>query len=450
MPFFPPVRRICAPALLLSAGLALAAPLAAQPRGGPQAGPREVGVIEAAVSEVPQSVTLPGRATAFETAAVRPRIGGVIDEITFRAGEHVEAGQPMFRLEIGSLDAALAAAEARVAGAQAALDGASATVTRYRQIEGRGVSVADLEAAEVALSAAEANLRGAEAEVQAARLERDRATIRAPIEGEATRPAVTVGALVTANQAEPLAMVTRLDPIYVDVAASSSRLTEARQQIAAGEIRALDPPEVSLTLDTGRRYEAEGRIVDAGAAVSTSTGTVEMRLQFPNPDHLLLPGQFLRVEMTFATIDAVLVPQRATSRLADGSLSAFVAREGRAVRVELTEAGVFNNAWAVTSGVEPGEAVIVDGLSNLRDGAEVIPVPVTLDERGVVVTDEPEGRPARPAPPVAAAAEAPVAEGLGERVRRFIGLAPGETFAEGAQRRWQRLMGLINGAEAQG
>lgn len=364
--------------------LLVALPVAAQQRG-PDRPPQEVGTVTAALSQVPQSLTLPGRAVAYEIAAVRPRVGGLIEAITYQPGTQVQAGTPMFRLETATLDAALASAEAAQAGAAQALDSASATVERYRALVGKGVSRVDLESAEVALGQAEAALALAQANRQTAMLDRERAVIVAPITGEAGRTDITIGSIVTANQTDPLTTVTRIDPIYVDVAASSVRLLRSRQSIAAGDMTAMDPPRIVLTLEDGTDYGPPGEVVSTGSTVSTTTGTLDMRLQFPNPDRLILPGQFLRVSLTLGQVSAVLVPQRATTRAADGSLTVFVVEDGRARNVTLTEAGAWQNAWAVTDGVEPGDAVIVDGLSNLRDGEAVDAVPVMLDADGVVV-----------------------------------------------------------------
>lgn len=443
-------RAIGAALLMLHAGLA---PAVAQAPGR-DLPPREVGVVTAEASDVPQIVTLPGRAVAFESGAVRPRVGGLIEAITYRTGQHVTPGMPMFQLETGSLDSALAAAEAAEAGALAEQKGAAATVERYRQLQGKGVSVVEFETAEVALSQADAKLSAARAELQTSRLERERATIRAPIEGAAGAATVTVGSLVTANQSEALATITRTDPIYVDLAASSTRVLEGRQRVSDGVMTRMDPPGITLILEDGRAFGEPGEIVARGSTVSTSTGTVDLRLQFPNSEGLILPGQFLRVHLTLGTIRAVLVPQRATTRLADGSLGVFVARDGKAQRVALTEAGVWKNAWAVTDGVAPGDQLIVDGLSNLRDGEAVRPVPVTLDENGVVV-DAPATGASRSEAPSAEPAQRPVASDLPleasvwDRLRPWLGLGRDETVADAAARRWQRLRDLL-GLESRG
>ncbi|AXC48326.1 efflux RND transporter periplasmic adaptor subunit [Paracoccus suum] len=402
------------PRLLLAGAAALAlivpaAPVAlGQPapgQGGPRQGsaaPKQVGFVTAGVSDVPQIVTLPGRAVAYEIATVRPRVGGLVEAITYEPGRPIEAGAPMFRLETETLDAALESARAAEQGATLARDNAQATVTRYRTLENKGVSRVDLQAAEVALSQAEASLIQSRTERQTAELERERAVITAPIAGITSETAVTIGSLVTANQADALATVTRVDPVYVDVAASSSQVLQSRQKIRQGVMTPITPPKLELTLEDGTVYDGTGEVVSTGSTVSPTTGTVDLRLKFANPDRMILPGQFLRVAITLGTIRAVLVPQRATTRLPDGSLAVFVVTEGgRAHRVMLTEQGAWNNSWAVTDGVAAGDRVIVDGLANLRDGQVVEAAEVELDENGVVVASEGGQRPAervRPAP----------------------------------------------------
>ena len=152
--------------------------------------------------------------------------------------------------------------------------------------------------------------------------------------------------------------------------------------------------QTRLTLETGEQYQGNGRMVSPGIAVSPTTGTVPIRLQFDNPEGLILPGQFLRVEMTLGTTRAVLVPQRATKRSANGTLTAFVVRDGKAQQITLSEQGTYRNSWVVTQGINPGEQLILDGLDDLRAGAEVTTVPVQIDDQGVVRDAAPEAEPA--------------------------------------------------------
>lgn len=375
---------------LLLAGQALAQQ--GPDRRGPQ-GPIEVGVIVTTEEDVPYTVTLPGRAIAYQQTGIRPQVGGEVLEISYDPGKPVKAGDVLFRLDPETLAAALTAAEAAVAGAEAGLTQAQNTVTRYRRLEGSGVSAVERANAEVALKEAEANLKSAEASRDAARLALERTEIRSPLDGMADVAAVSVGDLVTANQSEVLTTITQLDPIYVDVSESSARMLRVRERIKAGLLVVNGGVKTQLILETGGEYQGEGRIVSPGIAVSPTTGTVPIRLQFDNPDRMILPGQFLRVKLTLGTIRAVLVPQRATSRASDGTLTAFVARDGKAQQVTLIEQGSYRNSWIVTQGINPGEQLILDGLDNLRAGSEVTTIPVTIDAEGVVreATDSKEG-----------------------------------------------------------
>lgn len=386
------LRVIAGAVLALLTATATSAP--AQTAGGPggfgtPAGPTEVGTITLATQDVPYSVTLPGRAVAWQTADIRPRVSGMIAEILYDPGRPITAGDAMFRIEDDTYRAALTSAEAGVRQAEAAVATAQSTLKRARSLVGVGSTQAAVEAAELALAQAEASLSAAQAQAQVAQLDLDRTLVRSPIDGMAEIPEVSIGAIVTANQADPLTVVRRIDPIYVDVTESSAAMLRTRDRFRASELQPGAGLGVRLTLENGRMHEGNGHMVSRGTAVSTTTGTAMFRFAFDNPDHLILPGQFLRVQVTLGTTRAVLVPQRATSRSADGRLTAFTVRDGRAVQVVLTEAGVSDNAWVVTAGVEAGDPIIVDGLENLRDGTEVTPVPVEISADGVV-TDLPQ------------------------------------------------------------
>jgi membrane fusion protein (multidrug efflux system) len=347
-------------------------------------GPVEVGTIELATEDVPYTLTLPGRAVAFEEASIRPRVSGVIEEMAYQPGQPVEVGALLFRIEDDSYAAAVAAAQASVAGAQASVVTAEATVERYRSLEGSAVTSADLQTAEATLSQAQASLASAEAALTSAQLDLERTEIRSPIAGLPSVPEVSTGELVTANQSEALATVTRLDPIYVDVTESSARMLRIRDRIDEGSLSPGDTIGFHLVLETGAILEGQGMLVTPGTSVSTTTGTVDFRIQFDNPDQNVLPGQFLRVEVTLGTSKSIVVPQRSTSRAANGTLTAYLAQDGAARQVTLTTTGTYRNGWIVTDGVEPGDLLVVDGLNGLRDGAEVTTVPVEIDEQGVV------------------------------------------------------------------
>lgn len=364
------------------ASLMIAGSAGAQPR--PDRGPTTVGVVTVREEMVPFTVELPGRAVAFEQADIRPRVEGVVQEIPYDPGQPVRIGDVLFRLESDSYEATLAAAEAEVAQADSANQAAQVTLDRYTRLEGSGVTKETVDAARVALLQAQAALKGMQASLKIAQLDLDRTEIRSPIDGMADVPTVSVGALVTANQTEALTTVTRLDPIYIDVAESSARMLRVRARISEGSLKPGESIKMTLTLESGQVYDATGAVVSPGVLVSQTTGTLNIRVKFPNPDRQIIPGQFLRVEATLGTTEGILVPQIATSRSATGVLTAFVVRDGQAAPVTLTDAGSHENAWIITGGIEPGDQLIVDGLRNLRPGAEVTPVAVTIGPDGVI------------------------------------------------------------------
>jgi len=352
--------------------------------GSGRGGPTEVGVMALKTQDVPYIVTLPGRAVAYEQTDIRPRVNGQIKSIDYDAGHRVKTGDALFHIDDDTYQAALSAAQAEQASAQANVQAAQAQVDRYTKLEKTSISVSDLETAKVTRAQAKAAQLQAKADLQTAQLDLDRTVIRAPIDGIPDVAQVSVGSLVTANQTTALTTVTRLDPIYVDVSESSARIMKVRQRIDKGTLTRGAKWKVSLLLETGEDYDRTGTPISPGATVSATTGTVDFRFRFDNPNRMILPGQFLRAKSTLGNTQAILVPQRATTRQGDGSLTAFVASYGKAKKVTLTTAGTYQNAWIVTDGIKSGEAVILDGLKNLRDGPEVKTVPVTINAQGVV------------------------------------------------------------------
>lgn len=398
----PPSRktRLSAPlAALLIAALAAPTPFSsaqAQPRGGPV----DVGVITVALEDAPIVTTLAGRAVAYESVDIRPRVGGVVGEISYAAGRRIEVNDLLFKIEDDSYAAEVESAEAEVASAEASLADAEATLNRYQRLENTAVTAADVQTAEADVAKARAAVRVAQATLRVARLNLERTEVRSPIAGYPSVPNVSVGDIVTSNQTDALTTITRLDPIYIDVEESSARILRLRQQIASGALRPGARLEMRLILENDAEYDSLGEIVAPGRTVSTTTGVTEFRVQFDNPERLIMPGQFLRVEATIGTMRAFLVPQRATSRSGGGALTAYVVREGRAVQVTLTDNGVYNNAWIVTNGLEEGDLLIIDNLRSVSDGVAVSTTPVRLTEEGLVVdaASEIDAAPAAAAP----------------------------------------------------
>lgn len=365
---------------LMLAGL----PLAAQTAGGAAAKPREVGVITAEKQEVPRSYVLPGRAVAYEEADIRPRMTGVITEILYEPGRAITRGTPMFRMDDTSARADLRAAEAAVGSARAEVNVSRSALDRAERLVGSGVTQADLETARAAYEKAAATLQSAEAALELAGIELGWTTVTSPIDGVSGLPQVSVGDLVTASQTDALAVVTRLDPIEVDMFEPSARMLQIRDEIESGRIRAADQLNITLTLENGTTYASKGALVASGNQVSPTTGTVEFRFRADNPDGRILPGMFLRGELEIGRIEGVLVPQMITTRDRAGALTVWLVEDGKAVQRRIVADGSHQNAWVVVEGLEGGEQMVVDGTTNLRAGADLVPVPVRIDENGVV------------------------------------------------------------------
>lgn len=236
------------------------------------------------------------------------------------------------------------------------------------------ISKQDYENAETGAGQAEADVAAQEAALRAAQIELDRTTVRAPITGRIGRSIYTIGALVTASQTEPLAKIQRLDPIYVDIQQSSTELLKLRQQLLSGRIARNDSTPVKLFLEDGATYGPEGTLLFFDVTVDRVTGSQVLRAVFPNPDGLLLPGMFVRVRLVEGTQKAMLVPQRAIGRDERGNATALVVGKDDKVEQRILETGrTVGQDWLVSSGVKPGDRVVVEGSMGLSEGTVVKP-----------------------------------------------------------------------------
>ncbi len=350
----------------------------------PAMGPKQVGVVTVKNEAVPLISTLPGRAIARDAVDIRPRVEGFVTEVLYNPGRPITAGTPMVQIDRTVYDAAVDEARANLAAARAAVPQAEAAYERSRQLQGTGSSQAALEQAQAVMEQAQAAEKAAEAALKTAEARLSWTTITSPLDGLPSVANVSPGDLVSAGQSDALATVTQLDPIDVDMFEPSARLQRLRDRIESGQIKMSDGLKAQLTLENGVSYAATGELVAPGFTVSTSTGALDFRFRFENPQRRILPGMFVRGQIEIGQIQAILVPQMATTRGRDGTLSAWVVRDGKAVRSALTEEGVQNSNWIVTGGLEDGDLLIVNGTTGLSDGAEIAPVAVEIDADGVV------------------------------------------------------------------
>jgi membrane fusion protein (multidrug efflux system) len=356
--------------------------------------PPSVTVVAIRRDEVPIVAEMPGRTSAFQTAEVRPQIGGLIQERMFTEGQVVKAGQQLYQIDPAPYQASLNSAEAALARAEAAVGLAESNANRSRNLTRTKVmSQRDLDTAEATLRQANADVLSAEASVEVARINLAYTRVLSPIDGRTGRSSVTPGALVTANQTTALLTITRLDPIYVDVTQPSARMLQQQRAIASGALRRdkANQAPVRLILEDGSEYPQTGRLQFSEVIVDGGTGSITLRAIFPNPDGMLMPGMFVRARVEDGVTDrALLVPQQAVMRTPRGEASAFVVNaEGVvAARILTTERAIGTN-WLVTDGIQQGERVIVEGVQRVRPGGTVKATETTmqaLNERNANAT----------------------------------------------------------------
>ena len=382
------LKRITGPALIGSVAmlLALLSGCSGQDesrRGGANGGPLDVGYVVIQQEDVPLVTELAGRTSAWRSSDVRPQISGVIRRRLFTEGAMVRAGQPLYEIDPLPYRAAAAEAEANLASAVASAEAARATAERYKPlVEIEAISKQDYTNAVAAARQAEAAVAQRRAARETARINLGYTAVPAPISGRIGRSAVTEGALVTANQATPLAQINQLDPIYVDIQQSSTELLALRKLLAHGGA-APTAADVRLVLEDGSVYDAAGKVQFAEAMVDEATGTVTLRAEFPNPQGWLLPGMFVRARFTQA-IDrgAYLVPQAAVSRDEKGdALLYVVGKDNKAEQRKIVAPRIQGEYWVVTSGVKAGDHIIVQGTGRLTPGAAIKPVPANAPQR---------------------------------------------------------------------
>ena len=377
----PPFRALLQCRTLWLVGAVSAALLAgcdkSAPATPPAQGPTEVGVVTIGASDAALMADLPGRTAAFRLAEVRPQVSGIIDKRLFTEGAEIKAGTRLYQIDAATYQAALTTAEAELARADANLAAAKAREARYKNLVGaKAISRQDYDDALATLGQSKAAVAAGKAAVQSAQINLRYTEVIAPISGVIGKSAVTEGALVSAGQAQVLASIQQLDPIYVDVSQSVNDLLALRRQLKAGTVAQADSATVRLVLDDGSVYEHEGKLQFSEVSVNETTGTVVLRAVFPNPERMLLPGMFVRTQLEEGVHgNAILVPQRAVTRDRSGNATALVVNNGAVELRALSVSRAVGNSWLVDEGLAVGDQVILEGLQRIRPGALVTAVP---------------------------------------------------------------------------
>jgi len=348
----------------------------AEPQASAAPPPPEVGVVTASATTVPMATELPGRIEATRTAEVRARVTGVVQKRLFREGSDVKAGQVLFSIDPAPYQAALASARAQLARAQANLEQATELDERFRPLrDAKAVSEQEYINAHAARAQAEADVAAGRAAVQTAQLSLGYATVTAPISGRIGRAMVSEGALVTQAEATQMAIIQQVDPVYANLTQPVSELRRLREAVSQGQAKRADSVPVQIVGDDGRVLPQAGRLLFSDLSVDPSSGEVSLRAEVPNPGVQLLPGMYVRVRLAQAQFTgAVLLPQQAVTRNAQGDSVLVVGSDAKPVQRPVRIGGARDGQWVVLSGLEPGERVIVEGFQKLRPGSPVTPV----------------------------------------------------------------------------
>lgn len=343
-------------------------------------GAPEVAVLTVGPERVVLSTELPGRTSAHLVAEVRPQVSGIIQKRLFTEGTDVKVGSVLYQIDPATYEAALAASKALLARSEANAVSLRNRVERYKELAAiNAVSKQDQDDAVAGLAQAEAEIQANRASVQTAQINLAYTRVKAPIAGRISKSDVTVGALVTANQPTPLTVIQSLSPMYVDATQSSASLLQLKRNLAAGRITdgGKDQAKVRLVLEDGTPYPVDGTLKFSDVTVDPSTGSLTLRMEFPNPKHTLLPGMYVRAVIQEGIIaNAILAPQQGVARDPKGNPVALIVNgEGKVEARILTIDRAIGNKWLITQGLKPGDRLIVEGIQKVRPGVPVKAVP---------------------------------------------------------------------------
>jgi len=322
----------------------------------------QVGVVTLQAQPYASTFELPGRTSAFRIAEVRPQVSGIILKRLFKEGSEVKVNQQLYQIDPATYQATLKSAEATLASARSRSD-------RYKAlVADQAVSRQDYDEARAATLEAEAALEQARINVRYTK-------VLAPISGRVGRSMVTEGALVSTGQADAMATIQQLDPIYVDVTQASRQMLQLRRDLDSGQLQKAgdNAAKVTLTLEDGSTYGHEGKLEFSEVSVDEGTGSVTLRAVFPNPEHMLLPGMFVHAELVGGVrSQAILVPQQGVTRNSKGEATAMVVNAENKAELRVLKADrAVGNQWLVSEGLAAGDRVITEGLQYVHPGAEV-------------------------------------------------------------------------------
>ena len=345
----------------------------------------EVGVLTAKPASVPVTQSYPGRLAATLIAQVRARVTGIVLKRVYKEGTDVKAGDVLFKIDPAPLEASLRAAQGQLAQAQATARNADLNAKRSQELGTKGVlAKQDVDNAVAAAAEADAAVKAAQANVENARINLGYATVTAPISGRAGMANVTQGALVSPTDTNPLTTVQVIDPIYANFSEPMAEVERLRKAEKAGklELAAPNKVQIQIVLPDGSVYPHKGTLDFADLAVDPATGAVDLRAIVPNPDHTLLPGMFVKIQLALATLHgAFLLPQSAILRDNDGAFVYVVGDDDKIVEKRVELGNQRGADWIVQGGLDAGARVVVSGVQKAQAGEKVKPVPYNASSK---------------------------------------------------------------------
>lgn len=335
----------------------------------------KVRIFEVAAKPVSLYTELPGRTSPYLIAEVRPQVNGIIKARQFEEGSKVKAGTSLYQIDPSTYQAEYASAKAMLEKAQANLTSAKIRNDRFQELaKMNAVSQQERDDAFAALKQAEADVAAGKAAVQTAQINLTYTRVTAPISGQIGRSSITAGALVQQGQANALATIQQLDPIYVDLTQSTTELLQLKRDLESGVLQSAgkDAAKVTLKFEDGSDYDQLGQLQFSDVTVDQNTGTVTLRAVFPNPKQQLLPGMYVRASLEEGVREnGILVPQKGIMRDATGEPSAFVlTAENKVEKRSVKTARAIGDQWLIAEGLQAGDRLIVEGIQKIRPGQE--------------------------------------------------------------------------------
>lgn len=329
--------------------------------------------------DVTVELTLTGRTKALKQSEVRPQVAGIILKRLFVEGSEVKKGQQLYQIDPSFYEASLAAAKADLAKAEAAEYSARVRAERYKElIKSKAVSQQDFDDAQANYRAANAQIMAAKAALKTAEINLAYTKVYAPIDGIIGKSEFTEGALVNAYQSTPLAVIQQIDPIYVDLGESVNDLLQTRKEISEGQIHLNNEnkAEVKLIFENGQEFSEPGILEFTGVAVDEGTGMVTIRATANNPNHVLLPGMFMRAKIQKGVKkDALTVPQSSVTRANRSEKFVYVIDSDNKIQQKFIEiTAEIPGYFVVGSGIEENDRIVVSNIQKVSRGMPVTPV----------------------------------------------------------------------------